>query len=304
MRRYVCERTWFNPPDVPQAIDPQAGRAGGDRPGAAPYLFDEEIVLAVNVARAAGRALLVSGEPGTGKSALARGIADNVGAGPPIKEVITERTEARDLKWRFDAVRRLRDASTGGDLAVGEYIVRGVLWKAFAASHKAKPVVVLIDEIDKADPDVPNGLLDAFGDGTFDVDELKERDGTPFTVTRNPDNPPFVVITTNDERALPAAFVRRCVTLTLDPPSNDRLLQIAKAWGMADDDKAKELADAIADGKGRSLLDGSRAPNAAEYLDALRAWRELEYSLGSEAWNAVVRLTLTKLSAGGRAGER
>jgi MoxR-like ATPase len=291
------KEAFFNPPATVRPLKREEGLRGGDRATGSPYEFDEEIILAVNVAWAANRPLLVAGSPGTGKSTLADGIAATLNLKPPLVEVITARTEARDLKWRFDAVRRLRDAQRGQDLPDRSYVKPGVLWQAFEASSHRQRVVVLIDEIDKADPDVPNGLLAALGAGTFDVDELADAEGNPYTIKADKETPPFIVVTTNDERELPSAFLRRCIALTLRAPSNERLLDIAKAWGLAggaDYQKAKMLADKIAGAKGETLLPGARPPRAAEYLDALRTCLNLKLELEGAAWDAVAQLTLYK----------
>jgi MoxR-like ATPase len=288
---------------------------GGDHPEDSPYHYDEEIILAVNAALAANRPLLIAGPPGTGKSALAANIAQQQGWDYEAK-VITGRTEGRDLLWRFDAVRRLRDAQVAGssrrllepgaeptrDVLEDEerYIEPGVLWKAFAKSHEGKRVVVLIDEIDKADPDVPNSLLEVLGNGRFTVDET----GTAVSV--NPAAPPFIVITTNDERELSRPFRRRCVTLTLPPPTADRLEEIARRWSLADGTDG-ELARALAkEIEQLGTADGSQrqaTPNVAEYLDALRACLTLHVELGSEEWRALRRVVLLKdLDARGGSG--
>ena len=203
-------------------------------------------------------------------------------------KVITGRTEGRDLLWRFDTVRRLRDAHVAaatredGDLPdvldAQNYLDKGVLWEAFVTENP-KGMVVLIDEIDKADADVPNSLLEVLGNGRFTVDETRAE------IKVNDERPPFIVITTNDERELSRPFRRRCVTLRLEEPDKARLLQIATAWGLADGNHratAEKLASEI-DQRAKDDPTGELKPNAAEYLDALRACLELgvEPSLGS-----------------------
>ena len=296
--RYHYTREFFDP-KPPAKPERTIALRGGDRPKDSPYVYDEEIILAVNTALAARRPLLVGGPPGTGKSALAEDIADQLDT-TCLRKVITGRTEGRDLLWRFDTVRRLRDAHLAAvkaaegemlpDLDKHGYLDKGVLWEAFDASQKDVRKVVLIDEIDKADPDVPNSLLEVLGNGEFRVDETGE------WVKVNDKHHPFILITTNDERELSRPFRRRCVTLTLEPPNKDRLLAIATAWGLTDGTD-RTTADALADEILR--LAGPDGPaeltaNAAEYLDALRACLKLGVAPGSPAWQAIIGATLDK----------
>jgi MoxR-like ATPase len=298
--RYRYKRTYFDPKRTPPPSREVALR-GGDRPQGSPYAYDEDMILAINVALAANRPLLIAGPPGTGKSALAEDIAKQLGNLDFDRKVITGRTEGRDLLWRFDTVRRLRDAhlaaahpeeSTSGDqLAAGNYLQRGVLWNAFLASTQRKRVVVLIDEIDKADPEVPNSLLEVLGNGQFHVDETDE------TVEVNDEFAPIIVITTNDERELSRPFRRRCVSLTLRAPSKDRLIEIAEVWGLASDDDrqtVERLAEKIEQLAGTSGTSGELTPNAAEYLDALRACLKLGVAVDSPEWQALEEVTLRK----------
>lgn len=323
--RYHYTRTFR--PKLPQP--PKRGEAlrGGDRAGATPYSYDEEIILAVNTALAANRPLLVAGPPGTGKSALAADIARQLDHDPGfeghvgfVQQTITGRTEGRDLLWRFDTVKRLRDAhlaatraaegEPGADrdpLAPENYLSKGVLWTAFEASHRKERMVVLIDEIDKADPDVPNSLLDVLGSGRFHIDEIDRE------MTVKDDYPPFIVITTNDERELSRPFRRRCVTLALPAPSAERLLDIATAQGLAtetpkpptddaeavtkpsDRELAWQLAEKIEELGGTDAEPGELMPNAAEYLDALRACQKLGVvDFESIEWKAIKEATLVK----------
>lgn len=173
---------------------------------------------ALALAHAARRPLLVRGEPGSGKSQLARAAALQMNAGAPLVQVIHPRFEPRDLLYRYDTIRRLADANTrdgiGDDV---RYVKPGVLWRAWEVAQSVQPVVVLLDEIDKGDADVPNSLLEVMGQRSFRVEE------SPAMLTPSlPDGAmPLIVITTNEERELPAAFVRRCVVLNLNPPADD-----------------------------------------------------------------------------------
>jgi MoxR-like ATPase len=179
--------------------------------------------------------LLIRGEPGTGKSQTARAAAA-AAKRLFLSVVIDGRSEAQDLLWRFDAVGRLSDAQIGGKGAgePGQYLSPGPLWWAYnwgsadaqwnerkqgdkpeapKGWNEEQGTVLLIDEIDKADPDLPNAFLELLGNRGFAVPYLGQR------VVRGT-TPPLVVITTNEERELPAAFLRRCLVLTLKLPAD------------------------------------------------------------------------------------
>ncbi len=272
--------------------------AGGDRRDGEHYVYASDIVLAVNVALATGRPLLLRGPSGAGKSTLARHVARRLGW-RYYEEVVTSRTQARDLLWRFDTLRRLNDAQVGQVAEdVGAYIEPGVLWWAFdhasatrvaadGAAHggEGPNAVVLVDEIDKADPDVPNNLLVPFGSLEFEVEETGER------VAAQEGRPPLLIITTNDERELPPAFLRRCVVLTLPAPDLDRLVEVAHAHFGDDDPLFHDLAEFVV---ARSQQPGARAPSTAEYLDAIRACRTLGVAPGDQRWEQLVALVLDK----------
>jgi MoxR-like ATPase len=315
-RRYF-DPTQAEAPGIDEAL------RGGDRPDKSPYAYTDEIVLAVNAALAANRPLLVAGPPGTGKSALAVDIAKQLDQRDAVgwifdQQVITGRTEGRELLWRFDTVRRLHDAQLAAargaertanrpedpadPLPPVDYREKAVLWRAFEASADAehrKRTVVLIDEIDKADADVPNSLLEVLGSGRFRCDETGE------VVEVDDDFAPFIVITTNDERELPRPFRRRCVTLTLRAPDAERLLEIAEAQGLTDTEAkrmtASEIADWVAPDGVTKTARSDLSPNAAEYLDAVRAAINLDIDVQDPAWRGVAEATLVKSLASDRA---
>lgn len=186
------------------------------------HLWSQPELDALALAVAARRPLLVRGEPGSGKSQLARAAAKLLEAQAPLVQVIHPRFEPRDLLYRYDTIRRLADANTTGGLQKEQsYVHPGVLWQAWERAVKGS-VVVLIDEIDKGDADVPNSLLEVLGQRSFQVDEVQSMP-TPKLPA---DAMPLVVITTNEERELPAAFVRRCVVLNLNPPKGDSELKL------------------------------------------------------------------------------
>ena len=168
--------------------------------GTSAYVATEDLKVAVNAAIALERPLLVKGEPGTGKTVLALEIAKAIGA-PMIEWHVKSTTKAQQGLYEYDAVTRLRDSQLGDERVkdIRNYIKRGKLWDAFASD--ARPVL-LIDEIDKADIEFPNDLLLELDRMEFFVYETGE---TVRAVRR-----PVVVITSNNEKELPDAFLRRC----------------------------------------------------------------------------------------------
>jgi MoxR-like ATPase len=295
---YHYSRTFFDPETDLIVLDREQAMEGGDRPQGSPYDYTEEIIFAVNAALAARRPLLVAGPAGTGKTSLAANIAAQQGW-LYFSKVITGTTQWRDLLWTFDAVRRLSDATMHvapprsqdpDPLPAHRYMTRGAMWEAFEAGQQGKRAVVLIDEIDKADPEVPNGLLEVLASGRFTFEET----GEPITAGDGP--PPMVVITTNDEREISRPFRRRCVTLTLEAPDAGRLVDIARSWGLADanDGLARTLANEVE--QLSSGGDGSQhSPNAAEYLDALRTCIKLGITIPGAEWEAVKKAILLKV---------
>lgn len=269
------------------------------------HLFDEASADAVLAALAAERPLLVRGEPGAGKSQLARAAAQHLGR-LFVSTVVHSRSEAQDLQWEYDAVARLGEAqvlaSVPSDMQPQErlnprrYLIPGPLWWVFdwqsaqeqvekyrlcQATPPVKPQdwqpelgsVLLIDEIDKAEADLPNSLLETLGNGAFPVPWLEAPVGLCPGVP-----PPLVVITTNQERELPAAFLRRCMVLELQLPSNpeDLVACLVKRggehFGEACTQKIRTLvAEQLVKDRAKARELGRPAPGQAEYLDILRA---------------------------------
>jgi MoxR-like ATPase len=168
--------------------------------GSAEYVSTEDLTLAVNAAITLQRPLLVKGEPGTGKTMLAVQVAKSLGV-PLLEWHIKSTTKAQQGLYEYDAVSRLRDSQLGDARVhdIHNYIVKGMLWQAFSSEH---PVVLLIDEIDKADIEFPNDLLRELDRMEFYVYETKE-----LVKARQR---PIVFITSNNEKELPDAFLRRC----------------------------------------------------------------------------------------------
>ena len=182
------------------------------------YVATDDLTVAVNAAVTLERPLLVKGEPGTGKTELARQVAASLGL-PMIEWHIKSTTRAQQGLYEYDAVSRLRDSQLGDARVndVGNYIKQGKLWQAFAAKGR---VVLLIDEIDKADIEFPNDLLQELDRMEFHVYETGE---TVRAVQR-----PIVIITSNNEKELPDAFLRRCFFHYIRFPDMDTMRKIVE----------------------------------------------------------------------------
>ncbi|MFD3717845.1 AAA family ATPase [Streptomyces sp. NPDC058674] len=246
-------------PAPPPAEGSAAGTARrlGRLQQAASYRADEKEVQLVNLALHLRRPLLITGKPGVGKSTLAYAVAHELGLGPVLRWPISSRSVLRDGLYAYDAIGRLHDAGIRGSgapcedaaagsgdagaPAIGRYLRLGPLGTALLPW--SRPRVLLIDEIDKSDIDLPNDLLNVFEEGEFDIPELSRLGpGGHEVMTADtgrtavvPDGVvacaefPLVVLTSNAEREFPTAFLRRCVRLDIEPPDEQRLAAMVAA---------------------------------------------------------------------------
>lgn len=208
-------------------------------------------VSMVNAAIYLRRPLLVTGRPGTGKSSLAYLIARELGLGPVLRWPVSSRTALKDGLYLYDAIGRVQEinAQQGVEPDIGQFVHLGPLGTALLPYER--PRVLLIDELDKSDIDLPNDLLNVFEDGEFEIDELtrlaarhpevtvltKDRDGAAV-VRRGRVRCrafPIIIITSNGEREFPAPFLRRCLKLHVEPPTPQQLgAMVAAQFGDTD----------------------------------------------------------------------
>jgi MoxR-like ATPase len=236
--------------------------------GARRFQPTEALVAAMNAAIASRSPLLLTGDPGTGKTTAAYFIAEYFGLGKPLHFQVRSDSGARDLRYDFDAVAYLQDANAGDVVipadgsdprAQPRYLKQGKLWQAY---EHAGECVLLIDEIDKAPRDFPNDLLQELSDRVFD----HPFGGPPV---RNQGPPPILIITSNGERVMPDPFLRRCVCchIEMEPRLLERILQ---AWD-------KDFADRLQPGVRDRVIpcfdkvvkrtrEHGRAPGIAEFL--------------------------------------
>ena len=223
------------------------------------YISTDELSMAVDAAVKLERPLLVKGEPGTGKTLLAEEIANTLGV-PLIQWHIKSQTKASQGLYEYDAVSRLRDSQLGDDRVqdIRNYIKRGKMGDAFASEEK---VVLLIDEIDKADIEFPNDLLQELDRMEFYVYETQE---TITAITR-----PVVVITSNNEKELPDAFLRRCFFHYINFPDRETMQQIIEVhFPEIKHDLVKEAMDIFFDV--RKVPGLKKKPSTSELIDWLK----------------------------------
>ncbi|QFZ21971.1 AAA family ATPase [Saccharothrix syringae] len=238
---------WRRFPGTGEASRPTDDGGEGDRRvgrTAVPRVPHPDEVAMVNAALLLRRPLLVTGDPGTGKSTLAHLIARELGLGPVLRWPVTSRTTLKDGLYFYDAIGRVRAAGGGpGDADIGDYIHLGPLGTALLPYDL--PRVLLIDELDKGDIDLPNDLLNVFEEGEYPIPELVRIAGShPEVRVLTHDTGgeavirggvvrcrefPVVVITSNGEREFPPAFLRRCLRLHVEPPDHEQLGRMVAA---------------------------------------------------------------------------
>ena len=223
------------------------------------YIASRDLEVAVNAAVALQRPLLVKGEPGTGKTVLAQEVASSLGA-PLLEWHIKSTTKAQQGLYEYDAVSRLRDGQLGDERVhdIANYIVRGKLWEAFEADRQ---VVLLIDEIDKADIEFPNDLLLELDRMQFHVYETRR------TVTAR--HRAIVIITSNNEKELPDAFLRRCFFHFIRFPDRETMEQIVQShYPDIKQELAREALNVFFQIRGINEL--RKKPATSELLDWLK----------------------------------
>ncbi len=279
------------------------------KPGKESYVYhDPRIVLAVNVAIATRRPLLITGVPGAGKSTLAADVASQMDWSY-VSTTITSRTQIEDLVVRFDSVARLNDAQAQAVKEPAAYLIPGVLWWAFGADSaselsaandpRANPdkaengIVVLLDEIDKAEPDLPNDLLGPLGEFAITVPGRGRIEAHQSKV--------LTVITSNGERTMPPAFLRRCISLELDDNDPDFFTRVAIShFGRRNDSLYSDIAARTIELGELAEQDRRRRPSMAEYLDTVKACVTYDEhppngaKEGSALWTAIEEAALRK----------
>lgn len=228
--------------------------------GTKEYVASEELMASVNIAIALKKPLLIKGEPGTGKTMLAEAVAKNLGKRLIIWN-IKSTTKAQEGLYVYDTIQRLYDGQFGveGVDDIAKYIKLGKLGEAFASEDQ---VVLLIDEIDKADLEFPNDLLWELDQMEFYINETKR--------TIKAKHRPIVIITSNAEKELPDAFLRRCIFHYIDFPDKDLMEEIVKVhFPNVEENLLKQAMDAFYEI--RSIHDIRKKPSTSELIDWVNA---------------------------------
>ncbi len=223
------------------------------------YIATDDLSMAVNAAVTLGRPILIKGEPGTGKTRLAIEVAESMGR-PLFEWHIKSTTKAQQGLYEYDAVARLRDSQLGDDKVhdISNYIMRGKVWEAFDCTEQP---VLLIDEIDKADIEFPNDLLQELDRMEFYVYETKR-----LVKARHR---PIIIITSNNEKELPDAFLRRCFFHYIKFPDQETMAQIVNVH--FPNLKKELLSEALnAFYKVRDVRGLKKKPSTSELLDWIK----------------------------------
>jgi MoxR-like ATPase len=292
-------------PDVPPPDDGEAGRRLGTEFTLSDQDIDPNELNMVNAALYLRRPLLVTGNPGTGKSCLAFRIARELGLGRVLRWAITSHTTLQSGLYGYDAIGRVQAAATSQaqrgteteEPPIGDFVRLGPLGTAFLPSRL--PRVLLIDELDKSEADLPNDLLSIFEDGEFPIDELARVRNRHPEVTVHTADPkrtavvhdgriachafPIVVMTSNGERQFPPAFLRRCLQLRIDNPDYQQLAAIVASHlvgghGEYRDQLIREFADRSKAEGGLPtdrLLDAVYLATSGSYQPDHKAWPQL-----------------------------
>lgn len=316
-------------PEAESCCDTHAADGPGRTGVATTYRAEPEEARMVNAAIHLRRPLLVTGKPGTGKSTLAHGIAHELGLGRVLHWSVTSRTTLADGLYAYDAIGRLQDegrtettaatrppkgtapADTGNPLDIGKapldigkYVRLGPLGTALLPSDR--PRVLLIDELDKGDVDLPNDLLSVLEDGQFTIPELQRYpvcdvhvmtdDGLRREPVRHGQvrcaEFPLVVLTSNGEREFPPAFVRRCVRLDIRPPSRQKLERIVEAHLGAE---VLRASGPRLESFAKDLTEGRKLLATDQLLNTLRLEHTAEHAEDPE-WPTVLRELLRPLN--------
>jgi MoxR-like ATPase len=287
--------------------DPEADRQiqRDAEPNGAKFKARTDVIEAVNAAVHLRRPLMLTGRPGSGKSMLIESVANELSLGRVLRWHVTSSSTLSEALYRYDAVGRLQELQLEDRAPdITEYLTLGPLGTALLPT--GRPRALLIDEIDKADIDLPNDLLNVFERGEFEIPELARVGGGHYIREAPPGTDrfriedgqvrcaqfPLVVLTSNGERDFPAAFLRRCIRLRMPPPSVDLLTDIISAHLGAE--VAAECADMI--GQFAAKAESTRALAADQLMNAIYLVTR-EVGPSSEERDRVVELLEKRLEA-------